>query len=70
MICNDGITVGYRNDNYCDCKTGEDETETAACAGRVLVAVPHFACHDGSAVVFASRVADGVRDCADGSDEL
>ena len=70
MMCNDGTTVGYRNDDYCDCITGEDETETSACAGRMIVAVPHFACHDGSAMVFASRVSDGVQDCADGSDEL
>lgn len=72
VTCRDGVTVGYRNDDYCDClEDGADETETSACAGLTmnLVGVGHFACHDGRRMVYASRVHDGVRDCADGSDE-
>jgi hypothetical protein len=28
-----------------------------------------FQCANGSATIFASRVHDGIKDCADGSDE-
>jgi hypothetical protein len=31
IICADG-QVGYLNDNYCDCSTGEDENSTSACS--------------------------------------
>lgn len=66
--CMDG-SVGYLNDDYCDCRDGSDETNTSACS-HVLVQHPVFSCTDGSAVIFASRVSDSIPDCPDGSDEL
>ena len=66
--CPDG-SVGYLNDDYCDCSDGRDEPNTSACS-HILVQRPMFACHDGRKTIFASRVRDGIRDCDDGSDEL
>ena len=64
MTCSDGVTIGYLNDNYCDCLSdGADEPTTSACA-HVTVARPVFHCGgDSDTVVFASRVGDGVEDC-------
>lgn len=66
--CKDG-TVGFLNDDYCDCPEGEDETMTSACS-HLQVQHALFACKsDPATVIFTSRVKDGVRDCPDGSDE-
>jgi hypothetical protein len=66
--CGDGKKQGLLNDNYCDCPDGRDEPQTAACS-HVTVQKGTFPCADGSGFVFASRIGDGIRDCADGSDE-
>lgn len=67
VTCPNG-SKGYLNDDYCDCSDGRDEPKTSACS-HILVQKDTFACADGSGFVFASRVGDGVHDCADGSDE-
>jgi hypothetical protein len=70
FLCPDGA-VGYKNDDYCDCweTDGSDEPETSACAG-VVIREATFPCRDGTGTsIFPSRVGDGIRDCADGSDE-
>jgi hypothetical protein len=67
ITCIDG-SVGYVNDDYCDCPDGLDEPETSACS-HILVNQRVFACKDGSKSIFASRLGDGVKDCKDGSDE-
>ena len=42
MTCSDGVTLGYKNDEYCDClDDGRDEPATSACS-HVLVAQPHI----------------------------
>lgn len=68
VLCSDG-TVGFENDDYCDCPDGIDEPSTSACS-HLHVHQPMFICKgDRSQVIYASRVRDGVRDCSDGSDE-
>jgi hypothetical protein len=68
MYCPDG-SMGWINDNYCDCLDGSDEPQTSACSYR-LVHHKTFVCHDDSShLIYASRVGDGVWDCKDGSDE-
>lgn len=64
-MCRNGVL----NDDYCECDDGSDEPDTAACS-HLLIQQPTFHCKDGSFIIFASRVNDGVTDCADGSDEL
>ena len=72
---------GYLNDDYCDCLDGSDEPRTSACS-HLLVRQPVFHCDTRGAalgsvgasegtleVIYASRVGDGVKDCANGSDE-
>jgi hypothetical protein len=63
---------GYLNDDYCDCPDGLDEPATSACA-HLLVHQRTFRCigiDSTEVVLFASRLRDGIRDCADGSDEM
>eukprot|EP00558_Chaetoceros_sp_UNC1202_P003471 CAMPEP_0197249114 /NCGR_PEP_ID=MMETSP1429-20130617/45087_1 /TAXON_ID=49237 /ORGANISM="Chaetoceros sp., Strain UNC1202" /LENGTH=100 /DNA_ID=CAMNT_0042710547 /DNA_START=1 /DNA_END=303 /DNA_ORIENTATION=- len=67
ITCSDG-SIGVVNDDYCDCLNGEDELDTSACS-NVLVQTTSFKCDDGTGLIFASRVHDGVHDCPDGSDE-
>lgn len=67
VACPNGAK-GYLNDDYCDCSDGRDESKTSACS-HLLVQKDSFACADGSGFVYSSRVSDGVKDCADGSDE-
>ena len=74
--CSDG-SVGFKNDDYCDCPLdGLDEPDTSACS-NVLVQKNKFICGrrgNGSKQqeevwIYASRVNDGIVDCPDGSDE-
>lgn len=69
--------VGYDdtiviNDDYCDTLDGLDEDQTSACSNIEHV---YFTCiHDSNPMlkkkIPTSRVADGVCDCCDGSDEI
>jgi hypothetical protein len=68
IVCSDG-TIGFENDDYCDCLTdGRDESQTSACS-FLTVQQPTFVCKQGGATIYASRVHDGIPDCPDGSDE-
>jgi len=67
ITCPNG-SKGYVDDNYCDCSDGSDEPNTSACS-NLLVQKETFHCRDGSGMIYASRVADGIKDCPDGSDE-
>lgn len=69
VLCIDG-TVGFENDDYCDCPDGKDEPHTSACS-HLHVQQRMFTCkNDRHKVIYSSRVGDGVWDCDDGSDEL
>mmetsp|Transcript_5550 Transcript_5550/g.13208 ORF Transcript_5550/g.13208 Transcript_5550/m.13208 type:complete len:277 (-) Transcript_5550:469-1299(-) len=74
--CSDG-SVGFKNDDYCDCPLdGLDEPDTSACS-NVLTQKKKFVCgrrgkEDPDSQpkwIYASRVNDGIIDCPDGSDE-
>lgn len=87
FACHDGslVDVSKVNDDYCDCRSGEDEPGTSACSGGQYQGVDSpdhdnseplerrlFYCmNDGfkEIPIFSSRVNDGVCDCCDGSDE-
>jgi hypothetical protein len=66
--CPDG-SKGFIDDNYCDCSDGSDEPNTSACS-NILVQKESFLCKNGTGVIYASRVKDGIVDCPDGSDEI
>jgi hypothetical protein len=68
LRCPDGAD-GILNDDYCDCADGSDESTTSACS-HLTVQKSTFHCLDGTAIIYASRVGDGVKDCLDGSDEI
>ena len=60
---------GVVSDDYCDCTAnGVDEVMTAACS-YYTAGMASFDCGNGSVVIFASRVNDGVVDCPNESDE-
>lgn len=67
ILCEDQ-SQGILNDDYCDCLDGRDEPNTAACS-HILVHKHSFRCNDQMYHLFPSRVKDGIKDCADGSDE-
>jgi hypothetical protein len=66
--CPDG-SMGFIDDNYCDCSDGSDEPNTSACS-NILVQKESFLCKNGTGVIYPSRVRDGIIDCPDGSDEI
>jgi hypothetical protein len=68
--CADSSSIGFENDDYCDCVgDGSDEFTTGACS-HVTVGKKVFQCHkDRDIWILASRVGDGIPDCPDGSDE-
>ena len=70
ITCADGTSLGLLNDDYCDCDDGRDEPNTSACS-NILVQKLTFRCDnkDGSIMIHASKVNDGVDDCPDQSDE-
>ena len=68
VVCGDG-TIGFENDNYCDCHDGRDEPMTSACSFRTVQQATFLCKSDRSIAIFASRVHDGIKDCPDGSDE-
>jgi hypothetical protein len=64
---NQSLPLSRVNDDYCDC--GDDEPQTAACAGW---AGAGFWCSNEGFMgkfVASSRVGDSICDCCDGSDE-
>jgi len=64
------VVISVRDDDFCDdVGDADEETSTSAC-GYWTVNQRTFLCKRGSTKsLFASRIADGVCDCCDGSDE-
>ncbi len=67
ITCPDG-SIGYVNDDFCDCNDGSDELISSSCsylkAGKKL-----YKCLNIKKTIFLSRINDGVKDCPEGDDE-
>lgn len=55
ITCSDLMTIGFENDNYCDCPDGKDETKTSACS-HLLVGRPMFVCGTTTSTTTSSGV--------------
>jgi hypothetical protein len=64
------VAVSVRDDDFCDDVSDADEETTTSACSYWTVKQRTFLCKRGSTKsLFASRIADGVCDCCDGSDE-